>query len=116
MKCFLVGYRGTCHLSLVFSSYTNSPKGECITTLVFISCLKNTANQRPGLPLQFLQYATGSMQLLLRTSQKPALKLSTPANHYQHFRSRPEIFRCFSNTSEDFRRFFENFKKSEKHF
>ena len=30
MKCFLVGYRGTCHLSLVFSSYTHSPKGSCV--------------------------------------------------------------------------------------
>ena len=31
MQCFLVGYRGTCHLSLVFSSYTHSPKG-CVYT------------------------------------------------------------------------------------
>ena len=25
-----MGYRGTCHLSLVFSSYTHSPKGSCV--------------------------------------------------------------------------------------
>ena len=30
MQCFLVGYRGTCHLSLVFSSHTHSPKGLCV--------------------------------------------------------------------------------------
>ena len=30
MKCFLVGYRGKCHASLVFSSYTHSPKGSCV--------------------------------------------------------------------------------------
>ena len=32
MKCFLVGYRGSCHLSLVFSSYTHSPKCSCVYT------------------------------------------------------------------------------------
>ena len=30
MQCFLVGYRGIRHLSLVFSSYTHSPKGSCV--------------------------------------------------------------------------------------
>ena len=30
MQCFLVVYCGTCHLSLVFSSYTHSPKGSCV--------------------------------------------------------------------------------------
>ena len=28
MQFFLVGYRGTYHLSLKFSSYTHSPKGS----------------------------------------------------------------------------------------
>ena len=30
MQCFLVGYRGIRHLSLVFSSYTHEPKGSCV--------------------------------------------------------------------------------------
>ena len=30
MQCFLVGYHGTCHLSLVVSSYTHPPKGSCV--------------------------------------------------------------------------------------
>ena len=31
MQCFLVGYRGTCHLSLAFSSHTHSPKARVYT-------------------------------------------------------------------------------------
>ena len=38
MQCFLVGYRGTCHFLLVFSSYTHYPKGHraawAITNLI----------------------------------------------------------------------------------
>ena len=101
-----------------------------IRYLFLFHALKNTANQRPGLPLHILRYATGNMQrvlflsryftvitcaqqftgVFLRTSQKPAPKLLIPTNHYEHFWSRPEIFRWFLNTSEDFRRFSEHFK------
>ena len=28
MQCFLMGYRGICHLSLVFSLYTHSPRNS----------------------------------------------------------------------------------------
>ena len=92
--------------------------------------LKNTANQRPGLPLQILLYATGNMQWVVFHSTFPSLLVcnsllgsiwrllkiqlrnsSTPTIHYEHFRSRPEIFRKFPNTSENFRRFSENSKK-----
>ena len=99
-----------------------SVSNHCSIPPVYIShALKNTANKRPGLPLHFLRYATGSIPLYfpvvtcvqqftgvhLSYSQKPA-----PANYYEHFRSRPEFFRSFPNTSKDFRRFSENFKKS----
>ena len=76
-------------------------------------------------------YSTGNMQRVVFHSTFPSLlalnsllgsiwgflksqlrNSSTPANHYEHFRSHPEIFRRFSNTFEDFRRFSENFKKS----
>ena len=92
--------------------------------------LKNTANQRPGLPLHILRYAAGNTQRVVFHSSFPLLlarnsllgsirgllkskfrNSSTPANHYEHFRSCPEI-------SEDFRtlpRISENFKKSLKH-
>ena len=87
--------------------------------------LKNTANQRPGLPLHILRYATGSISLYfpvipcargvhLKTSQKQAPKPSTPA--CEPLRTFPitsgNRFRKFPNTSEDFQRFSENFKKS----
>ena len=87
--------------------------------------LKNTANQRPGLPLHILRYATGSIPLYfpvipcaqqltgvhLRTSQKRAPK---PFNSCEPLRTFPitsgNRFRRFPNTYEDFRRFSENFK------
>ena len=87
--------------------------------------LKNTANQRPGLPLHILRYATGSIPLYspvipcaqqltgvhLRTSQKRAPK---PFNSCEPLRTFPitsgNRFRSFPNTYEDFRRFSENFK------
>ena len=99
---------------------------------IFIPCLENTANQRPGLPLHILRYATsiyatGSIPLYfpvipcaqqftgvqLRTSQRRAPK---PFNSYEPLRRFPitsgNRFRRFPNTSKDFRRFSENFKKS----
>ena len=47
MQCFLVGYRGTCHLSLVFSSSTENTndawytprsltRKHCITTRIYV--------------------------------------------------------------------------------
>ena len=103
-------------------------------TYIYIShALKNRANQRPGLPLHILQYATRNMQRVVFHSTFPSslarnsllgsiwglLKSqlrnsSTPANHYEYFRSRLEIFQRFPNTSEDFGRFSENLKKSQK--
>ena len=92
---------------------------------------KNTANQRSGLPLHILQYATGSIPLyfpvitcaqqftgfLLRTSHQPAPKLF---NSCEPLRTFPimsgqfpiifEHFRIFSNTFKDFRKFSKNFK------
>ena len=146
-------YRGKCHLSLVFSSYTHLPKGSCVygkyrwrmayssystrkhcmTSIYFIPCLEKytAANQRPGLPLHILQCTKGNMQRIVFHSTFSSLfacnslvwsiwgllksqlrKSSTPANHYEHFWSRPDIFRKFPNTFEDFRRFSENFKIS----
>ena len=85
---------------------------------VLFHALKNTANQRPGLPLHILWYAMGSMQRVvfhlyfpgitcaqqftgihLRTSQKPAPKLFNSCEPLRtfpitsgHF---PKIFRKF---------------------
>ena len=42
----------------------------------------------------------GSIWGLLKSQLRNS---STPANHYEHFRSRPKIFRRFKNISEDFR-------------
>ena len=87
--------------------------------------LKYTANHRPGLPLHILRYATGNMQRLVFHSTFPSFlarnsllgsiwgllksklrNLSTPANHYEHFRSHPEIvsedFRTHPKISKDF--------------
>ena len=91
----------------------------CSVLYYFLShALKNTANQRPGLPLHILRYATGNMQRVVFHSTFPSFlarnsllgsiwgllkselrNLSTPANHYEHFRSHHEI------VSEHFRRF-----------
>ena len=104
----------------------------CVVVRCILShALKNTANQRPGLPLHILRYVTGNMQRVVFHSTFPSLlarnsllgpiwgvlksqlrNSSTPANHYEHFQSRPEIFRRFLITSEDFRKFSEIFKKS----
>ena len=48
----------------------------------------------------------GSIWGLLKSQLRNS---STPANHYEHFRSHLEIFRRFPNTSEDFRRFSKKF-------
>ena len=81
------------------------------TILYFIPSMKNTANQRPGIPLYILRYVTGNMQRVVFHSTLPSFlarnnllrsilglfkselrNLSTPANHYEHFRSHdPEI-------------------------
>ena len=80
--------------------------------------LKNTANQRLGLPLQILQYATGSIPLffsvitcaqqftgvLLRTSPKFL-------NSCEPVRTSPITTGNFPMISEHFQRFSENFKK-----
>ena len=89
--------------------------------------LKNTANQRPGLPLHILRYETGSIPLYfpvipyaqqftwvhLRASQKRDPK---PSNSCEPLRTFPitsgNRFRRFPNIYKDFRRFSENFKKS----
>ena len=101
----------------------------CVLHCVVLCCilshtLKNTANQRPGLPLHILRYATGNMQWVVLHSTIPSLlarssllgsiwgllkshlrNSSTPANCYEYFRSGTEIFRRFPNTSDDFRKF-----------
>ena len=100
----------------------------CVIMYCVLShALKNTVNQRPGLPLHILRYATGNMQRVVFHSTFPSLlarnsllrsfcellknqlrSFSTPANHYEYFRSRPEIFddfRTLPNISEDCQRF-----------
>ena len=79
--------------------------------------LKITANQRPGLPLHILRYATGMRAIVYwgpfeNLSKASSETLQLLRTHYEYFRSRPENFRSFPNTSEHFRRFSENFKKS----
>ena len=93
--------------------------------------MKNTANQRPGLSLHILRYAAGNMQRVVIHSTFPSFlarhsllesiwrllkselrNLSTPANHYEHFRSHPEIvsedFRTLPKISEDFPKILKN--------
>ena len=104
----------------------------------FIPCLKNTANQRPGLPLYILRYATGNMQRVVFHSTFPSFlarnsllesicgllkselrNYSTPANHYEYFRSHPKIVSEDFQTPEDFRRFpkiVKSHKTSENYF
>ena len=143
-------------------------KTQTLNISIFLRCiifylshaLKNTANQRPGLPLHILQCATGNMQRVVLHSTFPSLlarnsllgshlksqlrNSSTPANHYEHFRSCittgnfpkiskhfrwfPKILknhkniwklvlnrlRSFPKISEDFQRFSKDFKKSLK--
>ena len=94
---------------------------------------KKTANQRPGLPLHILRYATGNMQRVVFHSTFPSFlarnsllgstwrllkselrNLSTPAKHYEHFRSHPEIdsedFRTLTKISKDFPKILKNHK------
>ena len=92
-----------------------------------VHALKNTANQRTGLSLHILRYATGSMRWVvlhstfpslltrnsllavhLRTSQNPVLKLF---NSCEQLRTIPIMSGKFSIISEHFRRFSGNFKK-----
>ena len=92
--------------------------------------LKNTANQRPGLPLHILQYATSNMQwvvfhstflsLLTHNSLlgsiwellKSQLQNSlTPVNCYEHFWSHLEISEDFWTLLKISEGFSKNFKK-----
>ena len=100
--------------------------------------LKNTANQRLGLPLHILRYTTGNMQRLVFHSTLPSLlarnsllgsiwglfksqlrNSSTPANHYEHLRDRVRrFFEDFRALPKIFRKFLKNHKKkpSENYF
>ena len=91
--------------------------------------LKNTANQRPGLPLHNLWYATGIIPLFFPVitcaqqftarvledfSKSSSETFQLLRNHYENFRSRPTIsddFRALPKISEDFS---ENFFKNHK--
>ena len=98
---------------------------SCVEYISLSHALKNTTNQRPGLLLHILRYAMGNMQRVVFHSTFPSFlarnsllvfiwglpksdlrNLSTPVNHYKHFRSHLKI------VSEDFQRFSENFKRS----
>ena len=89
--------------------------------------LKNSANQRPRLPLHILRYATGNMQRVVFHSNFPSFlarnsllgsirgllkselqNLSTPANPYEHS---DQIRKSFPKISERFRRFRKIFRK-----
>ena len=66
MQCFLVRYRGTCHLSLVFSSYTHSPRVPILSygCEVWGACLKQTFQNWEKSPiekvhLRFCNYYSG---------------------------------------------------------
>ena len=89
---------------------------DSVWSILLSHALKNTANQRPGLPLYILRYATGSIPLFfpvitcaqqftgvhLRTSQKPAPKLF---NSCEPLRTFPITSGNFPEISEHFRRF-----------
>ena len=99
-------------------------RNKIVLYCILSHVLKNTANQRPGLPLHILRYATGNMQRVVVHSPFPSLlarnslpgsiwwllksqlrNSSTPANHYEQLRSRPEFsedFRTLPRISEDF--------------
>ena len=105
-----------------------------LTEYIYLSrALKNRADQRPGLPLYILRYATGNIQRVVFYSTFPSFlarnsllgsiwgllkselrNLSTPANHYEHFRSHPEIvsedFRTHPKISKDFPKILKNHK------
>ena len=87
---------------------------------VYLSlALKNTANQRPGLPLHILRYATGSIPLSFPVITCVQL-LRTITNISDHVRKFPEDFQRFSEnlnlkiTFEPFPKFFEDFQRFPK--
>ena len=104
-------------------------------TYLFLShALKNTANQRPGLPLHILRYATGSIPLYfpvitcaqqftwvhLRTSQKPTPKLFNSCEPLRTFPitsgNFPKISEQFRRPPKIFRKFWKIIKTSENYF
>ena len=90
--------------------------------------LKNTANQRPGLPLHILRYATGNMQRYYSTLlSRHSLRATVYRCPFEDFsKASSETFQLlraittisdhiqkpFPKISEHFRRFLENLKKS----
>ena len=75
--------------------------------------LKNTANQRPGLPLHILRYATGNMQRVVFHSTFPSLLARNSL--LGSSKSAPRLF----NSCEPLRTFpitSGNFPKISKHF
>ena len=94
-----------------------------VTLFFFLShALKNTANQIPGLPLHILRYATGGSPLyftVIPCAQQFTgfhLRTSQPFNSCELLRTFPNTsgnrFRRLVNTSEDFPKIFQKFKKS----
>ena len=100
--------------------------------------LKNTANQRPGLPLHILRYVTGNMQRVVFHSTFPSLLarnsllgsfwgllknqlrnfefLRTVTNISNHVRKFFDDFQTLLKISKDFTNISKNHKTSEKHF
>ena len=68
---------------------------ECMYVYMYLShALKNTANQRPGLPLHILRYATGE--------DFPKILKNHKKNIGKHFRPVFEFFQKFPKIVKDF--------------
>ena len=79
--------------------------------------LKNTANQRPGLPLHILRYATGNIQRVVFYSTFPSLlaRNSLLGVHLRTWKPTPKLF----NSCEPIQTFpitSGNFPKISEHF
>ena len=78
--------------------------------------LKITANQRPGLPLHILRYATGMRAIvywgpfenLSKASSETLQLLRTITNISDHVRKISEVFQTLPNISEDFPKILKN--------
>ena len=63
MQCFLVpGYHGTCHLSLVFPSYTHLPKSSCVRKI------QVTHGKFHSIPLKFKHCITSMSYMYVNTT------------------------------------------------
>ena len=135
MQCFLVGYRGICHASLVFSVYTRAFRRVCIRRKYKCQVACSTVSHEKALHNYFIPC------LNLRETYGNVGKSSEISANFRKFRERFKpvleelkpfmkllenfgngskvIFRCFYNFlkfSENLRKCSENFGKLRKRF